>query len=61
MNKIILAFILIIKQSALAVRIECGPGFSAECECADTFDVWLAYGIPIKIDVVADEVGGIGG
>ena len=53
--------IQVIKQSTLAMRVESGPSFSAECECADAFNVWLAYSTPIKIDVVTDEVGGIGG
>ena len=43
------------------MRVECGPGFSAECKRADTFDVGLTYNAPITIDVAADEVGGIGG
>jgi hypothetical protein len=42
------------------VRVKRRPDFSAECECADTFDVWLAYSSPIKINVVTDEVGSIG-
>jgi hypothetical protein len=53
--------IQVIKQCALTMRVECGPSFSAECESADTFDIWLTYSTPIKINVVADEVGGIGG
>ena len=43
------------------MRVKCGPGFSAECECANAFDVGLTYSVPIKINIVADEVGGIGG
>ena len=53
--------IQVIKQGALAMRVKCGPGFSAECKRADTFDVGLTYSVPIKINIVADEVGGIGG
>jgi hypothetical protein len=43
------------------MRVECGPDFSAECKCANAFDVGLTYSAPIKINIVADEVGGIGG
>jgi hypothetical protein len=32
-----------------------------ECESADKFNVGLTYNAAIKIDVAADEVGGIGG